>query len=333
MRLDFHKNHRLLFGVIFFGFIGLSLIIAIGPAIWVNDNNTPLPTSQPLTAQEQAGLGVYVGEGCLYCHTQQVRPLPEDSPYGRPSVPGDYARLRWLDVWREPPMILGTERTGPDLSNVANRQPSATWQYLHLYQPRSVVPGSVMPSFPWLFTVEANPAPGAVIVPVPAQYAPAAGKVVATPRAQDLVAYVLSLKQPPLTAGGATAPAAAAAPAAGGAGPDGAAVYGNYCVSCHQNNGEGLKGAFPPLKGDPVVTAQDPTTHIHTVLFGLQGKKINGAEYAAVMPPWSATLSDAQIAAVVNHERTSWGNSAPTVTAADVAAVRKQGADAGEDHE
>jgi cbb3-type cytochrome oxidase cytochrome c subunit len=202
MRLDFHKNHRLLYGVALFGFIALTLIIAIGPAIWVNDHNAPLPTSQPLTAEERAGLGVYVGEGCLYCHTQQVRPLPQDQPYGRPAVPGDYARLHWLDVWRAPAMVLGTERTGPDLSNVAARQPSATWQYLHLYQPRSVVPGSVMPAFPWLFTVEANPAPDAVVVPVPPPYAPAAGKVVATARGRALVAYLLALKQAPLVAAG-----------------------------------------------------------------------------------------------------------------------------------
>lgn len=341
MRLDFHKNHRLLYGVIFFGFIALTFIIAIGPAIWVNDHNAPLPTSQPLTDQEQAGLRVYVGEGCLYCHTQQVRPLDEDQPYGRPAVPGDYARLHWQDAWRGVPMILGTERTGPDLSNVATRQPSETWQYMHLYQPRSVVPGSVMPAFPWLFTVEKNPGPNAVIVPVPDPYAPKDGKVVATPRAQALVAYLLALKQPPLTGTQASAPAAATTPSAPGGGggsaaggASGATVYSNICVSCHQPSGEGLKGAFPPLVGDPVVTASDATEHIRTVLFGLHGKAIAGVSYATVMPPWGDQLSDAQVAAVVNHERTSWGNNAPTVTEADVAAVRKAGPNgAGGDHE
>jgi cytochrome c oxidase cbb3-type subunit 2 len=348
MRLDFHKSHRLLYGVVLLGFIALTLIIAIGPAIWVNDHNAPLPSSQPLTAEERAGLGVYVGEGCLYCHSQQVRPLPQDRPYGRPAVPGDYARLHWLDMWRAPAMILGTERTGPDLSDVASRQPSATWQYLHLYQPRSVVPASVMPSFPWLFTVEASPAPDAVIVPVPAPYAPPAGKVVATARARALVAYLLSLQQPPLPgagAGGATGAAApAAAPPAGGPEAEGAehvapavsgaSVYGANCASCHQADGRGLAGVFPPLAGDPVVTAHDATEQIHTVLFGRQGKAIGGATYAAAMPPWGAQLSDAEIAAVINHERTSWGNHAPTVTAVEVAAVRRAGAaGAGDRHE
>jgi cytochrome c oxidase cbb3-type subunit 2 len=336
MRLDFHKNHRLLYGVALFGFIALTLLIAIGPAIWVNDHNAPLPTSQPLTAEERAGLGVYVGEGCLYCHTQQVRPLPQDQPYGRPAVPGDYARLHWLDVWRAPAMVLGTERTGPDLSNVAARQPSATWQYLHLYQPRSVVPGSVMPAFPWLFTVEANPAPDAVVVPVPPPYAPAAGKVVATARGRALVAYLLALKQAPLVAaaGAQAAPAAAQAGVGAATAASGASVYGTNCVSCHQANGRGMPGVFPPLAGDPVVNAGDPTAHIHTVLFGLHDRAIHGVAYAAAMPPWGAQLSDEEIAAVVNHERTSWGNHAPTVTAAQVAAVRKAGGErAGGEHE
>ncbi len=180
MRLDFHKDHRLLFGMVLVGFVGLALVIAVGPALWVNRHNAPLPGSAPLTADEAQGLGVYVSEGCPYCHTQQVRPLPQDRAFGRPSVPADYARLAWLDVWREPPAILGSERTGPDLSDVGNRQPSSTWQYMHLYESRAVVPWSVMPAFPWLFRVEEHPEPGAIVVPVPAPYAPAGRTVVAT---------------------------------------------------------------------------------------------------------------------------------------------------------
>ena len=53
------------------------------------------------------------------------------------------------------PAVLGSERTGPDLSNVGARQASEVWQYLHLYNPRSVVEGSIMPAFPWLFDVKA----------------------------------------------------------------------------------------------------------------------------------------------------------------------------------
>lgn len=103
---------------------------------------------------------------------------------------------------------------------------------------------------------------------------------------------------------------------------DGAAVYGNSCAACHQAEGQGLPGTFPPLAGNEVVLDPDPTEHIRTVLHGKQGSTIGGVTYASPMPAFAAQLTDEQIAAVVNHERASWGNSAPGVSAADVAALR-----------
>lgn len=105
----------------------------------------------------------------------------------------------------------------------------------------------------------------------------------------------------------------------------GATLYRTSCGTCHQANGMGVPGAFPPLAGDPVVTAEDPTRHIEIILYGLQGKAINGVDYATIMPPFAKQLSDEEVAAIVNHERTSWGNSAPTVTAEDVREVRAKG--------
>lgn len=102
----------------------------------------------------------------------------------------------------------------------------------------------------------------------------------------------------------------------------GAQLFGNYCSACHQLAGTGVPGVFPPLQGDPVVTAQDPTEHIRIILRGLQGKAIGGVTYASPMPAFGSQLRDKDIAAVVNHERTSWGNQAPTVTWEDVAAQR-----------
>lgn len=322
MNLDFHRNHRLLYGVIFFGFIFLTLIIAVGPALWVQDHNEPIPGSRPLTAQQKRGLDIYVAEGCLYCHTQQVRPLDVDKPFGRPSAPGDYVRLAPLDMWRMTPEMLGTERNGPDLSNVAERQSSETWNYIHLYDPRAVVKGSVMQAYHWLFVVKRTPGPNDIIVPVPPEYAPKGGKVVATEKAKDLVAYLLSLRQTPIP--GSTAEVSqAAASAKPPVGPSpGAPLYAARCASCHQPNGEGIPGVFPPLKGNPVVTAKDPTRHIEIVLTGLSGKTIEGIKYAAAMPAHEHSMTNAEIAAVVNHERTSWGNNAPTVTEQDVARVR-----------
>ncbi|MGH9891614.1 MAG: c-type cytochrome [bacterium] len=100
-------------------------------------------------------------------------------------------------------------------------------------------------------------------------------------------------------------------------------VYGNTCSACHQVTGEGLVGAFPPIKGSTVVTAEDPTEHIRIILNGLSGKVIEGSSYESPMPGFGSQLNDEEIAAVVNHERTNWGNAAPTTTPEKVATLRK----------
>ena len=197
--MNFHKNHTLLFSTILFGFLGLASIIAIGPAIWVQNNTHPLPSAEPLTDLERDGLGVYIAEGCVACHTQQVRPIAMDQVWGRPSAPGDYADVTPMDPLRPyAPAVLGSARTGPDLTNVGARQPSDTWQYLHMYNPRIVVPDSVMPAYPWLFEVVESPSADDVIVPVPAERVPDGGTVVATDKAEALIAYLLSLEQVPI---------------------------------------------------------------------------------------------------------------------------------------
>lgn len=339
MRLDFHENHRLLFGTVFTGFVALSVVIAVAPAAWLQRSAVPTPGSRPLTALEQRGLQVYLSEGCVYCHTQQVRPLAQDTTrFGRASVAGDYARLMPIGAFRPTPRVLGTERTGPDLTNIAARQPSAVWHYLHLYQPRAVVPGSIMPSFPWMFEVRDSASAGDSAIAIPAPHGPRGSVVVPRESARALVAYLLALQSAPLPA--ATRPANGAA--ASDAGPPaaaplsapnvdaswaarGAAVYTTNCAACHQPTGAGLAGTFPPLAGDAVVTAADPATHIETVLFGASGSVIGGVRYSSPMPAWGATLSDEDVAAVINHERTSWGNRAPLVTAADVKTIRARG--------
>jgi mono/diheme cytochrome c family protein len=79
---------------------------------------------------------------------------------------------------------------------------------------------------------------------------------------------------------------------------------------------------FPPLANDPIVQAPDPTDHIRTILNGKQSSVIGGVTYASPMPAFKDLLNDADLAAIVNHERTSWGNSAPTVSASEVAKLR-----------
>jgi cytochrome c oxidase cbb3-type subunit 2 len=128
-----------------------------------------------------------------------------DNVWGRPSAPGDYAYVRPAGLLQPyAPAVLGSERTGPDLSNVGARQASDVWQYMHLYNPRSVVQGSVMPAFPWLFDVKPAVGEGETAVPVPAAFAPKEGVVVPNARGRALVAYLLARRQVPIEGYGGT---------------------------------------------------------------------------------------------------------------------------------
>ena len=103
----------------------------------------------------------------------------------------------------------------------------------------------------------------------------------------------------------------------------GAQVYAANCSSCHQANGQGAVGAFPPLAGSEIV-AGDPARMIHIVKFGLTGPvTVNGKTYDGQMPAWSPQMSDAKIASVITYVRSAWGNSATPVTSSQVTAVSR----------
>jgi cytochrome c oxidase cbb3-type subunit II len=141
------------------------------------------------TAEQLYGRSIYVREGCLYCHSQQVRPegfgADQARFWGRPSVPADYLY--------DKPHLLGTMRTGPDLFNIGARQTSEEWHLLHLYNPRLVTKGSIMPPHPWLFEEKRTAGPGEKALVLPDSLAPAGKVVVPTAEAKALVAYLLSL--------------------------------------------------------------------------------------------------------------------------------------------
>lgn len=118
-------------------------------------------------------------------------------------------------------------------------------------------------------------------------------------------------------------PATSAAPVSSSGASPGATTYTANCASCHQPGGKGLAGSFPPLAGNPVVSG-DPQKVIHIVKYGLSGKIMVGPDaYNGMMPPWGTQLSDDQIADVITYIRSSWGNGASPVSAAEVAAVKK----------
>lgn len=157
----------------------LAMLMGVIPGYMLS-KTPPGPGVEPLTELQAEGRDVYVSSGCSYCHTQQVRPLDQDKQFGRPSAAGDFAY--------QTPELLGSERTGPDLSNIGNRQPSEVWQYIHLFDPRAVVPQSIMPNFRWLFDVVLEAPEGVTPVPLPKEFAPADGVVVPSHDAQALIA-------------------------------------------------------------------------------------------------------------------------------------------------
>ncbi|MDQ2909151.1 MAG: cytochrome b N-terminal domain-containing protein [Candidatus Eremiobacteraeota bacterium] len=108
----------------------------------------------------------------------------------------------------------------------------------------------------------------------------------------------------------------------GTTGSKGAQIFTQNCATCHGANGQGQPGVFPPLAGNKLVTG-DPSFDIHTLLGGLKGHAVEGKMYAAQMPAWKGTLSNADIAAVITYIRNSWGNKASAVTEAQVSAVAK----------
>lgn len=323
--MDFFNDYRKLYLTALGLFVVLTMLVAIMPAISNQNNNSPLPTEEALSEAALAGKALYVANGCVACHTQQVRNLDMDKVWGkRPSIAADYADERRTDLWRNTATLMGTERTGPDLTDVGNRQPSAEWNLLHLYQPRAVVAESIMPAYPWLFEEKAELEDGDVEVLVPDAFRKGVkGKIVATQDALNLVAYLQSLKQAELP-GSIAAPEflykreeKAKADASGGEdlGLDGAALYAANCQSCHQASGEGLKGAFPPLKGSRIVLDDNPEVLIDVVMNGYDARP----EFAS-MPAIGTNmkLSAAEVTAIINHERTSWGNSARKVPVEEV---------------
>jgi cytochrome c oxidase cbb3-type subunit 2 len=178
----------LLLGAVAIMIFAVLVLVALPAAMLVHVK--PPPGLAPYTELQARGREVYIAEGCVYCHTQQVRDplLTSDTArgWGRASVPADYVY--------DAPHLLGTMRTGPDLTNVGARLPDRRWHLLHLFQPRSLVDWSIMPSFRALFTVKPAAKPGDLVLTVPAPWAPPSGVVVASEDAIALADYLVGLR-------------------------------------------------------------------------------------------------------------------------------------------
>ncbi|MCK7544240.1 cytochrome-c oxidase, cbb3-type subunit II [Marinobacter bryozoorum] len=123
--------------------ISTGFLVEVLPLFFIEETNEPVAGLEPLDPLELEGRDIYIREGCHVCHTQMIRPFrAETERYGHYSVAGEFVYER--------PFLWGSKRTGPDLARVGGRYSDA-WQRMHLFDPRSVVPESNMPAFPWLF--------------------------------------------------------------------------------------------------------------------------------------------------------------------------------------
>jgi len=97
------------------------------------------------------GKDIYIGEACWHCHSQYVRPVSnEETRFGRVSTAAEYQNVMFL------PHLFGTRRVGPDLIREAGKH-SLDWHVAHFFDPTIVVPTSVMPRYPWLYTNDGRP--------------------------------------------------------------------------------------------------------------------------------------------------------------------------------
>ena len=132
--------------------IGILIVIAVGglveivPLFYLKNTIEKVEGVRPYTPLELAGRNIYVREGCYLCHSQMIRPLRDEvERYGHYSLAAESMYDR--------PFQWGSKRTGPDLARVGGKY-SDNWHRDHLRDPRSVVPGSVMPSYSWLEQTE-----------------------------------------------------------------------------------------------------------------------------------------------------------------------------------
>ena len=119
-------------------------LVEIVPTYVIKSNIPTIASVKPYTPLELQGRDIYVREGCNTCHSQMVRPFrSETERYGEYSKAGEYVY--------DHPFLWGSKRTGPDLHRVGGKYPNV-WHYLHMNDPRSISPGSIMPAYPWLLS-------------------------------------------------------------------------------------------------------------------------------------------------------------------------------------
>lgn len=117
-------------------------LVEMVPTFLIKSNIPTIESVRPYTPLELEGRDIYIREACNSCHSQMVRPFrSETERYGEYSKAGEFVY--------DHPFLWGSKRTGPDLHRVGGKY-SNLWHYLHMEDPRSMSPGSLMPPYPWL---------------------------------------------------------------------------------------------------------------------------------------------------------------------------------------
>ena len=137
----FLERNPFLFTVMVFITVAFAGVISILPDF--AKSSQPLVGTKPYTVLELAGRHVYIKDSCNACHSQLIRPFKSETDrYGKVSLSGEYAYDR--------PFLWGSKRTGPDLMRVGNYR-TTDWHENHMFEPTSVVPGSIMPAYKHMF--------------------------------------------------------------------------------------------------------------------------------------------------------------------------------------
>jgi cytochrome c oxidase cbb3-type subunit 2 len=124
--------------------ISIGGLVEIAPLFFIKETVEKVDGVRPYTPLESRGRDIYVREGCYLCHSQMVRPFRDEAlRYGHYSLAAESKY--------DHPFQWGSKRTGPDLARVGKKY-SNEWQVQHLNDPKSMVPVSVMPRYPWLLT-------------------------------------------------------------------------------------------------------------------------------------------------------------------------------------
>lgn len=143
MRHEIVEKNVGLLAVLILVVISFGGLAEVVPLMFQKQTTEPVEGLEPLSALQLSGRDIYRREGCVGCHSQMIRPFrAETERYGHYVVAGELVY--------EHNFLWGSKRTGPDLARVGGRY-SDDWHRAHLYNPRDVVPESVMPAYPWLF--------------------------------------------------------------------------------------------------------------------------------------------------------------------------------------